>query len=98
MEDNALRLSAALAYYSIFSIAPLLIIALSIAGLVLGPDAVRGQLGPQLERYIGAQAAEAVQSIVKGASKPSQGWVGATVGFLTLMLARQEFLLSSRMR
>ena len=86
MEDNALRLSAALAYYSIFSIAPLLIIALSIAGLVLGPDAVRGQLGPQLERYIGAQAAEAVQSIVKGASKPSQGWVGATVGFLTLML------------
>jgi len=86
MEDNALRLSAALAYYSIFSIAPLLIIALSIAGLVLGADAVRGQLGPHLENYIGAQAAEAVQSIVQGVSKPSQGWVGATVGFITLML------------
>ena len=86
MEDNALRLSAALAYYSIFSIAPLLVIAISIAGLVLGEDAVRGQLGDQLRGYIGMQAAEAVQSMVKSASKPSDGWLGAAVGFVTLML------------
>ena len=66
MEDNALRLSAALAYYSIFSIAPLLIIAVSVAGLVLGESAVRGQLGPQLEGYIGAQAADAVQAMEIG--------------------------------
>jgi membrane protein len=86
MEDNALRLSAALAYYSIFSIAPLLIIAISVAGLVLGADAVRGHLDDQLKSYIGAQAAESVQSMVQSASKPSDGWLGAVIGFITLML------------
>ena len=86
IEDNALRLSAALAYYSIFSIAPLLVIAISIAGLVLGEEAVRGQLGPQLQSYIGAQAAEGVQAMVKSASKPSDSWLGAGIGFATLML------------
>lgn len=86
MEDNALRLSAALAYYSIFSIAPLLVIAISVAGLVLGEEAVRGQLGAQLQGYIGAQAAGAVEGMVKSASKPSDGWLGASIGFVTLML------------
>ena len=86
MEDNALRLSAALAYYSIFSIAPLLVIAISVAGLVLGEEAVRGQLDDQLKSYVGAQAAESVQSMVQSASKPSEGWTGAVVGFVTLLL------------
>jgi membrane protein len=85
-EDNALRLSAALAYYSIFSIAPLLVIAISIAGLVLGEEAVRGQLGPQLQGYIGAQAAEGVQALIKSASKPADSWMGAVAGFVTLLL------------
>ena len=86
VEDNALRLSAALAYYSIFSIAPLLVIAISVAGLVLGEDAARGQLAEQLQSYIGAQAAEGLQAMVKSASKPSEGWLGAGIGFATLML------------
>lgn len=86
MEDKALRLSAALAYYSIFSIAPLLVIAISVAGLVLGEEAVRGQLSQQLQSYIGAQAAEAVQSMVQSASKPSEGWFGATLGFVVLLI------------
>jgi membrane protein len=86
MEDNALRLSAALAYYSIFSIAPLLIIAISVAGLVLGPDAVSGHLKVQLEGYLGAKAAETVQSMVQSASKPSESWLGTIVGFATLLL------------
>jgi membrane protein len=86
MEDKALRLSAALAYYSIFSIAPLLVIAISVAGLVLGDEAVRGQLYGQLKGYVGAQAAESVQSMVQSASKPAEGWIGAAVGFATLML------------
>lgn len=86
MEDNALRLSAALAYYSIFSIAPLLIIAISVAGLVLGQEAVQGQLEGQLKTLIGVQAAAGVQSMVQSASKPSDGWMGAVVGFGTLLL------------
>jgi membrane protein len=86
MEDNALRLSAALAYYSIFSIAPLLVIAISVAGLVLGEESVRGQLDDQLKGYVGAQAAEGLQSMVQGASKKSDSWMGAIIGFVTLML------------
>lgn len=86
MEDKALRLSAALAYYSIFSIAPLLIIAISLAGLVLGEEAVRGQLDDQLTGYVGAQAAAGMQSMIKSASKPASSWVGAIVGFATLLL------------
>lgn len=86
MEDGALGLSAAMAYYSVFSIAPLLIICISIAGLVLGPDAVRGQLDEQLSGYIGKEAAVAVQSMVQGAAKPAQGWMGAAVGFVVLLV------------
>jgi membrane protein len=86
MEDGALKLSAALAYYSVFSIAPLLIICISIAGLVFGAEAVRGQLDEQLSGYIGKQAALGVQSLVKGASKPAQGWIGTVVGFAVLLL------------
>ncbi len=86
MEDGALRLSAALAFYSVFSIAPLLIISVSIAGLVLGHDAVRGQLDEQLSGYIGKQAALGVQSMVQGASKPAQSWMGTVVGFTVLLV------------
>ncbi len=86
MQDRALNLSAALAYYSIFSIAPLLIIAISIAGLAFGAEAVQGKLDEQLKTYVGPEAAAGVQSLVKGASKTSHGWIGATVGFVTLLL------------
>src|SRR5262245_50342691 len=77
LNDGALRLSAALAYYSIFSLAPLLIIAISIAGLVLGAEAVQGTLDQQLQTYIGPQAAKGIQALVKSASKPGHGWAGA---------------------
>lgn len=88
MEDNVLRLSAALAYYSysIFSIAPLLVIALGIAGWVLGPDAVRGHLDDQLRAMMGPEAAKAVQSLVQSASKPSDSAWATAIGFLTLLL------------
>src|SRR6476659_6139556 len=85
-KDRALNLSAALAYYSIFSIAPLLIIAVSIAGLIFGGDAAQQRLDDQLKLYIGAEAAKGVQALVKSASKPGHGWIGATVGFLTLLV------------
>jgi membrane protein len=86
MEDGALRLSAALAFYSVFSIAPLLIISISIAGLVLGTEAVRGQLDQELSAYIGKQAAAGVQTLVQGASRPAQSWIGTAVGFTVLLV------------
>jgi membrane protein len=86
MEDKALRLSAAVAYYSIFSIAPLLVIAMGVAGLVFGQEAVKGQLSGLLSQYIGPKAAEAVQSMVQSAAKPSHGWMATILGFATLLL------------
>jgi membrane protein len=86
MEDRALRLSAALAFYSVFSIAPLMVIAMGVASLVLGEEAVRGHLDDQLRAYVGPKTAEAVQSMVKGISEPRQGWTGTIVGFLTLLI------------
>ena len=85
-KDKALRLSAAMAYYSIFSIAPLLVIALSMAGLVFGPDAVRGHLDEQLEAVMSPQAAESLQSMVKSASKPSDSILNAILGFGILLV------------
>lgn len=86
VDDKALQLSAALAYYSVFSIAPLLVIAISVAGLVFGPDAVRGHLDDELKGYIGAKAAEGVQTMVQSVAKPSEGWIATATGFVTLML------------
>ena len=86
MEDKALRLSAALAYYSIFSIAPLLVITIGVVGLVLGQEAVSGQLYGELKSYMGSQSAEAIQSMVQSASKPSQGVMATVMGFVLLIL------------
>ncbi|MBK1817999.1 YihY family inner membrane protein [Luteolibacter yonseiensis] len=86
MEDKALRLSAALAYYSIFSIAPLLVITMGIAGLAFGTEAVSGQLYDELRGYVGAQSAAALQSMVQSASKPAQGIWATVAGFVMLMV------------
>ncbi|MEA2571883.1 MAG: rane protein [Acidobacteriota bacterium] len=84
--DKVPRLGAALAYYTIFSIAPLLLIAISVAGLVFGREAVQGQLFIQLRGVLGPTAAEAVQEMVKNASKPASGVVATVVGVVTLIL------------
>ena len=85
-DDKALRLSAALAYYAVFSIAPLLVITLGIAGLIWGQESLNGELYGQLKGYVGAKAAEGLQSMVQSASKPSHGIVATIVGSVTLLL------------
>lgn len=86
LDNKAPRLSAALAYYSIFSIAPLLVITIGIVGLVLGEKAVSGQLYGELKVYMGPQSAEAIQSMVQSASKPAEGVVATVIGFVMLIL------------
>jgi len=89
---KVMQLSAALAYYSIFSIAPLLVIAVSIAGAVFGPDAVRGQLDEQLRGAMGRVGAEAVQSMVQSAYQPGKNiWAAMTGGALLLLGAAGVF-------
>jgi len=82
IDDNAMRLSAALAYYSLFSLAPLLIIVISVASLVLGDAAARGQVSAQISQLAGARAADAIQSLVLTTSRKG---VTATVISLVLL-------------
>jgi membrane protein len=84
-EHNILQMSAALAYYSIFSIAPLIVIIVAFAGYFYGPDAIHGKLEGQLSGMMGKTAATAVQSMVKSAYKPGQGIWAALIGTVTLL-------------
>lgn len=84
--DKALRLSASLAYYSVFSIAPLLVITIGIAGFVLRDYAVADRLYAQMREYVGPRAAEALQSMVESAAKPKEGIAATITGFVVLLM------------
>ena len=85
VDDYAQSMGAALAYYTIFSIAPLLLIVISIAGLVFGDQAARGEVFSQLEGMLGAPGALAVQGLLESARKPTES-VTATVFGVALLL------------
>lgn len=80
-DDKATRLSAAIAYYTIFSLAPLLIIAIALAGSLLGADAARGYIYNELRQLMGGPGALAVQAMVNSASKDPHGGLAAALGF-----------------
>ena len=86
--DDVPRLGASLAYYTLFSLAPILVIAIAIAGFVFGEEAVRGQIVSQIDQLVGHDGAEAVQGLVEGASRRETGGIIATiVGSVTFLIA-----------
>lgn len=80
-EDKATRLSAAIAYYTVFSLAPLLVIAIALAGTLLGADAARGYIYSELRQLMGGPGALAVQAMVSSANKDPHGVMAAALGF-----------------
>jgi membrane protein len=84
-KDGALDLGAALAYYTIFSLAPLLLIVIGVAGLVWGREAVQGQLVAQLQGLVGPQGGEAIQAMVANAGKHGNGVLATIVGVVTVL-------------
>ena len=84
--DGVSRLAAALAYYAIFSLAPLLIIVIAIAGLLFGREAAQGEIVSQVQGLIGRQGAEAVETMLRAASRPVSGVIATVVGLITLFL------------
>jgi membrane protein len=80
LDDKAPRLAASLALYTLLSLAPLLILAVSIAGLLFGEEAARGQIAQQLSGILGDKGAVAVQAILANAKAPSSGILGTVVG------------------
>lgn len=85
-EDNALSRGAAIAYYTIFSIAPVLVICIAIAGLVFGQEAAQGAMVGQLRGMMGDQAAEAVQTMIASAGNRSSGIWATIIGLVTLLI------------
>ena len=84
--DNVPRLGASLAYYTLFALAPILIVAISIGGLVFGPEAVRGEIVGQIQGLVGREGAEAIQSMLEGASRPGSSIAATVVGIITFFL------------
>jgi membrane protein len=78
--------SAALAFYTIFSLAPVLVVAISLAGAVWGEEAVRGQIVGEFEGLMGPEAALLVQEVLQSAARPASSRLGAVVGLITLVL------------
>jgi membrane protein len=84
-DDNASRLAAALAYYTIFSLAPLLVITIGLAGMVFGDDAVQGHVVAQLQGYIGSRGATFVQDMIAASHRPTQSLTATIVGVAVLL-------------
>jgi membrane protein len=83
--DNVQRMSAALAYYTIFSLAPLLVIAIAIAGLVFGEKAAQGEIVGEIQELIGQDGAKAVQTMIQSAYRPAHSVIAAVIGVVTLL-------------
>src|SRR5262245_30606831 len=86
MDHNAPRLGAALAYYTLFSIAPLIVVAVGIAALAFSREAALGQIVTQLRDLVGEAGALTVAQMIESSRKPATGIFAAVVSLLTLFL------------
>ena len=84
-KDNAMRMSAALGYYTIFSIAPLLVISVAIAALVFGRKAAEGAIIGEIQAFVGTTGAQGIQTMIQSAQRPAHGAIAAIVGLMVLL-------------
>ncbi len=85
-EDYASSMGGALAYYTAFSLAPVLIVAIAVAGLAFGQEAARGQIVYQLSSLVGTESAKAIQELLKSASAPGKSLLASVIGIITLLI------------
>ena len=86
IDDFAPSMGAAISYYTVFSLAPLLIIVIAVAGAVFGREAVQGEIVGQLQDLIGREGAIAVQGLIKSASEPAKGLVAGGISIVVLLV------------
>ncbi|MDI3308053.1 MAG: YihY/virulence factor BrkB family protein [Acetobacteraceae bacterium] len=84
--DGAMSRGAAVGFYTVFSIAPLLVIATAMAGFVFGQGAVEGAIAEQLRGLLGERGAATVQDMIRGASNWTKGTIATIIGVITLLL------------
>ena len=85
-EDKVPKLSASLAYYTVFSLGPLLIVILYLCGIFFGREAIEGSIYGQMRSFVGQDAALQIQEMIKNASLSSGSTVAATIGIVTLLI------------
>jgi len=85
IDDRVPKLAAALAYYTVFSLAPLLVIAVAVAGRLYGPQAARGEVSAQLSRLVGVTAAQAIEATIRMAGRQHGGWIATSVSTVVLL-------------
>lgn len=86
VDDYVPSMGAALAYYTVFSLAPLLLIVISMAGLVFGEDAARGEIQAQLQGLMGDSGAGAVQAVLASVREPAKGLTATVVGLVLVFI------------
>ena len=87
LADRAPSMGAAIAYYTIFSLAPILILIIAVAGLAFGRQAAEGALFDQIAAFVGKESAGAVQALLRSASGTASGIIATLVGLFALILA-----------
>jgi membrane protein len=86
LDDDVPSMGAALAYYTVFSMAPLLLIVIAVAGLVFGADAARGEIQAQLQGLMGASGADVVQGLLASLNERAQGLTATALGVVLLLV------------
>ena len=86
LDDYAPSMGAALAYYTMFSLAPLLLIVVSVTGLAFGEEAARGEVFSQVRGLIGEEGAVAVQGLLTSVSQRGDGVIGTLIGLIALLI------------
>ncbi|MBP0599194.1 YihY/virulence factor BrkB family protein [Herbaspirillum sp. LeCh32-8] len=86
LDDFAPSMGAAIAYYTIFSIAPMLVIAIAVAGMLFGHDAAQGEIVNQIRDVVGTEGAIAIQGLLKSVNQPREGMIAAGLSVVTLAI------------
>jgi membrane protein len=86
IDDKVFKMTAALSYYTLFSLAPLLIIVIAVAGFIFGEEAARGEIVAQIQGLIGKSGAEVVQSLITNATFSSKGRVATIISIVIILL------------
>lgn len=86
MDDNVTKLGGSLAYFTVFSVGPMLVVIISVCGIFLGREAIEGEIYAQLEGFLGKDTAAQLQDIIKKAAVSGKSTVAAIIGVFTLLL------------
>lgn len=96
VNDNASRLGAAVAFYTVLSLAPVIVIAVALAAVVYGRDAAEGRLASEIGGVAGPEAARIIQEIIKGGSQPRIGAIATVLGLAILAFGASSVVMELR--